>query len=711
MKFPSIAVSEAEKQKKTYYESWVKAIVSNTFTKNWIVDYNKLAILNTFYKEGTGSDLTGYLQTAPDGSAMPGIWLSINTVFTRLQSLIGELEERGYMIKARALNNEAVARKLEEKERLRVKRITQELRQYVEQETGIQLEAQEYIPQTEDELSEYMDLSWKDKNVSIIEAILKWVAQRNDWDEERKALLTDILRNGICVVRNDIKDSVPVSPRIDPLHFILDPHTKKENCSDSTYFGEAEYMPLAAAAERYGLTEEELDEAQQFYQTYLGQGLEHTVRHYYDCMPGQHLRWFKQEDGLPRCLVIRACWRDFKVITHKDEVNDKGTFFQEIDPNDFVKKKDKDKIVSNKLECWRQGTIIGGKFLKEYGECANQPRELGSLQKSEAPYTVWKLHNDAPLVERLMGPQVLKDIALYQLQIQTARAIGKVLIFDEAAMPQGMTKESVGRYIKADGIAWINSKEYQLGSQTNLFQAVDVSLSDSITQSINLIDYYDRQLDQISGVGPERQGQVTAASQAVGVTNSAIFQSNLITAPLFRGFERFCSRVLNYQAKLAKISWANKEVFAPIIGTTGIDFLRDNIDISLDEFDVIIQSLPPTTLERQKLEQMLMIAVQSDPTFIMDALDIFLEQDTTVAVKRFKRKMAIRQIQQQQQAQQQSQQEQANQQAQMKLQAQQQQGNWDNQLQLQQMKDESGMKKTLVTGRVHLNKAKLDLLK
>jgi len=716
--FPSIAVPDKEKKNSEYYDKWVRAIVSNSFTDNWTTNYNRLKVLYSFYQDGTGNDLTGYLQTAPDGSAMPGIWTTQNSVKTRMRSLIGELEERGYLIKARAINSEAQSRKLEERERLRVKRKLQSLAQYVEQETGLSMEYPEYVPQSDEELREYIDLTWKDKNVLILEGALKWIAKRSHWDEARKRLFIDVLIANIMVVKDEIIKGIPQSRHVDPMRFIYDPNSTDDMLSDSTYFGEVDYIPLSVAAERYGLTEEELQESYNTYQSFLGMGVDNrgTQDPGWGCMPGQVLKWFKAVDGTPRCLVIKACWRDYKTLAHKYERKEEydTEHLQDVTDKE-VRKRDEDKIIYNKIECWRQGTIIGGKFLREWGECPNQARDLDSLEISEAPYKVWipefLLGKSTSIVEQLTGLQLLKDIALYQLQIQMARAVGKVIVFDEAMMPNGMTRESVTRYIKADGIAWVNSKEYQLGSGMNLFKDYDLSLSESIGQAINLIEYFDRQIDNISGVNAERQGQLTTGSQAVGNTQAVLFQSNLITAPYFKGFERFCSRVLNHQAKLVKVAWAAKEKFAPIIGDVGVDFLKDNIDISLDSFDVVVESLPPSTIDRQKLEQMLSIVIQVDPEFIDYALEIMLEQDITVAVRKFQRLRLQRRRLQKTQEQAQMEQEQQNQQQQMDLQQQQLQFQMQNSpTALQQMKNQGNLQKTLVTSRTKLNESKLKLL-
>lgn len=721
--FPSIAQSEKAKNNKDYYKQWAQAIVCNTFTNGWCTDYNKKKLLYDFFLEGTSSNLTGYLQTAPDGSALPGIWTSVSNVKSRIKVLLGELEERGYVIKARALNSEAVARKYEERERLRIERIIQPTLEFGQEESGLDASTGEYIPQTDQELDEYMDLTWKDKHVLILEAALKWIAHRSHWDEKRKRLFLDVLIANIMIIRNEIVRGVPQPAAVDPMKFIFDPNATDDMLSDSTYFGEADYMPLAQAAERYGLSLKEMEEAQKEYQTYLGMGLDarnSPADNSFGCMPGQSLKWFKTEDGIPRCLVVRAVWRDIKILSHKNEKNEKydSEHLQDVTGKD-VKKKDEDKIIHNKLECWRQGTIIGGKFLREWGECPNQARELNSLEVSEPPYKVWIpeyfLGKSVSLVEQQVGLALLKDVAVFQLQVQMARAVGKVIVIDEAYLPANMTKEQAMGYMKADGVVWVNSFEYQNkvpgGAAANLFKDYDLGLSQTITQGIQLIQYFDQQLDQVSGINSERQGQVQGASTAVGVQQSAVLQSNLITAPYFKGFERTCSRVMNHLAKMVKMAWGEgKEMFAPIIGDVGVDFLKSNIDISLEEFDVIVQSLPPQLQERQKFESLIMVAVQTGELPVSDALSLLLEPDLTVSVRKFQRKFALRQAKINQQEQMQAQMDQMLQARQIEQQAAAQEGNMQLQRDLQGMKGDNNLKKTIITSRTKLQGQKLDLL-
>ncbi len=707
--FPDITVPESEKKSKDYHLKWAQAVCTSAFTPNWALNYNKLQMLLSFFMDGTGNDLTGYLQSAPDGTAMPGIWTSQNSVKTRIRALIGELEERSYIVKARALNSEAQARKLEEKERLRVKRKLQELRQWIADETGMEVDMAEYVPQSDAELKEYMDLTWKDKNVLILEGALKWIGDRYHADEVRKREFLYQFILGISPVRHEWDGNIPHAVPVEPWKFGFDTNCTNDMLSDSSYFYEIDYLPLATIAQKYGLTMEEL---KQSYESY-GDGSNMPPDSGFASMPGQVVKWYRNEAGTPRGLVVRICWRDYKELSHKHEVKEEygAEYFQDV-TNEPPRKRDKEKIISNKIECWRQATYIGGQFLKDWGECPNQPRELGSLEKSHPPYEVWinEYFNGkwTSMCEQLVGLQLLKDIALYQLQIQMARAVGKVLVFDEAMIPEGMTREGVVRQIKADGVTFVNSKEYQQQTgNMNLFKDFDLGMSQTISQAIQLVAYFDQQIDATSGVSPERQGQIQGSSTSTGTTQAALIQSNMVTAPFFKGFERFWSRVLQQQARLVKIAWADKEQFAPIIGDVGVDFLRDNIDISLDSFDVVVQSLPPTQFDRQTLTQWLTLVVQSDPEFLSDAMSIMLEPDTTVAVREFQRKTKLRRRQLAQQQQQQAEAEQQASEAQQAHEMSLAQMGYQNEQQITQAKEAGKTKNTLIGGRVKLQQEKI----
>jgi hypothetical protein len=698
-----------------YHEKFARFVLNNSVNNDWRNDYDLMQELYRFVDEGSDGMLTNHLQKAPDLTDLPGFWISLNGLPTKIDLLIGELETRGYDIRVRAMNKEAVSRRIEEKERLRVKRKLQPLFQTADQTTGLPIGEPEYIPQTESELNEYVDLSFKDKAELIFEGGLKWLAKRNSWDEERKAMFRDVMIVNRAISRDEIHRGLPRAVRVHPLNFIFDTSSKKDDLSDASYFGELEYVPLPMVAEKYGLSNSEIEKVYGSYNEFLGATPESTVgstsvdySYGFNTISKENLKWFRTINGSLKVLVAKAVWRDYKILNHKNETNKKygSEHLQEIkgEPS----KKDSDKVITNKLEVWRQCTIIGGTIVKEWGECPNQARSTTDLASTEPPYKVWipnySTGRGVSLSERIARVQLLKDIAMYNMELAMMRAGAKGISYDLAMVPPNWTPEQVMKYMKVHGVSFYNSKEYQFlpNNASPPFREFDMTIQNSINEYIKIMGYLDAEMDKISGVSPERQGTVQGASQGLGVTQAALFQSNLITQPYYVSFERFCSRIQNAQAKLMKMSWAGKELYSPIIGDIGVDFIKTHFDLELEDVGVVVESLPPIFQDRVKLEQMISLAVQSDPTFINDALAILVEPDTRVAIRKFQRKTAMRKIFEAQQAQAQQEQQAALEQRLAALEGQRQQAEIQGDLMLQESKNTGAMERSNAQGRVKL---------
>lgn len=700
--------------------AWARSIMMSSITDTWSMNYRVMAEAYKFFNTGTSGDMANFLQKAEDGNDLPALWLTMSSFKSKIEVLISELEERGYDIRVKALNKEATSRKLEEKERLRVQRRLQTVAKFAEQQTGMPVQEEEHIPQTDRELDEYIDLSYKEKSEIIMEGALKYLAKYNDWDDTRKALFRDVWIANKIFTRSEIVRGLPRDVRVDPLRFIFDPNATDDNLSDSQYFGEVYYMGLGEAAERYNLTEEEITTAYNSYNNFIGtpgSTLASTPMsdHFFDAIPSSTLPWFKSINNVPRVLVCRTCWSDFKIRKYKNEVNAKyGTeHLQEI--TDDVRNRKKSNVITNKMQVWRQCTLIGGMITREWGECPNQARDLSDLEKTEPPYKCWVpnylLGTSVSKTEQVVGIELLRDMAMYNFQLAMNRAGAKGFVYDMALKPENMSFEQVIGYLKVSGILPVNTKEYQMTSGgMNVLKEIDLSITDAIGKYLEVMAFLDGQVNMILGTSPERQGIIPAASQNTGVTQLAVAGSNAVTKTYFLGFERFCSRVLNHQAKLVKIAWANREVFAPIIGDTGIDFLKDNIDLDLDEFGVFVESIPPLLRDREKLEQLVGMAVQAQQMSFVDAMAILTEPDIRVAIRKMQRKEILRQMLQAKNAQAEQEQQAAFEQKLQAADMQKQQQVNQTQVGLQKLKDEGQLTRVLATGRTKLNEKKLDLL-
>lgn len=670
--FPSLLSNK--KKGIDYHKSCVESIIGRSLGAK--AD-SEAAAMQALYDLFDGSyDIERFKYLMDDGvsGSLPATWQTINKTRPKLKVLIGELMERGYDFQVKAINKDAKVRALEAKEQMRVDMKISPAFQELSQYSGLP-DDQGELPEDEEELDEFFDKNYKEEAEIVMYYALKYLDKRNKWGVKRMELFRDMLISGKAIVRNEIFQGLPRPRRVDPRHFIHDTWADGDMLEDATYFGELRYMSIPEAVEEFGLTQTEIEQAQQAYSDYCNpmqyktSGRQHNFQ-FFDANKSATNKWFKESPHGTRILVAYACWVDYKKIKHKISEDKYG--------NEHIKRvsdaaADKEEIVSKNIKIWRQATVIGGSIVKNWGEVPNQTRDLDNLAETDPPYTVlipdFVNGRSVSLAEQLQGLQFLKDIITYQIQLAMARAGAKGFVYDTSQLPDGWEVETAIKYLKTVGIAFINSKQGGTPSQFNQFQSIDLTLSQSVGQYLELSRWIDSEMDAMTGINEARQGVMQGASQAVGVTRSALLQSSLTTAPFFKLFDEFSSKVWNTQAKLVKITWTEKERFAPIIGDAGVDFINNDIGVDLNDYGIFVEATPKLLDDLSSFQSIIMAGLQTGQVPLSEALILLTEKDVISGIRRFeKMQMAREEQQMQDQMAMQQQQQQAQLQAQQEMQ-------------------------------------------
>jgi regulator of protease activity HflC (stomatin/prohibitin superfamily) len=643
---PNLNVKESEKGE-AFHRAFCDSLISRSLNSTWSTEFGVMDECYKYFDKGSDSSQFGYMTSLPDGSQLPAQWQPINKIFNKVMVLLGELMEKGYDFDVKAINKEARSRKLDAKEEARVMMRIAPVLQEVDQYAGLQSELPQ-LPENEEDLDEFFDKNYKEEAEIVMYYILKYLDKKNGWGYQRMALFRDLLIAGRCIVAHEIKNGIPVTRQVDPRFFIFDTFASNDFGTDSTYYGEVQYMPMAEAAVEYSLTMEEMNEAYAKYQDFMrvlaaksSTPQRNIELNSFGSLRGESgLKWFKESPGGLRVLVFKAYWRDTKKYKVKESEDNYGEVHTKRLKSDAA---DREGVTSKNFAIWRTGTLIGGKFMKKWGVMENMARDNDpdKISECEAPYTILLPNfvngRTVSPTERSRGLQNLKDIITYNITLAMARAGGKGFIYDVAQCPDEWDVDTVIKYLKTVGIGFINSKQGGTPAQFNQFQQFDLSLSSSVSQYLELTQWVDSEMDSVFGVNEARQGVVQGASQAVGVTRSALFQSALTTAPYFKMFDMFASRVWNTQAKMAKLSWANKEKFAPIIGDAGVDFLSNDVDMDLDDYAVFVEATPKLLDDLNNFQQIVMAALNAGQVSFKDALLLLQEKDVMSGVRKFER--------------------------------------------------------------------------
>jgi hypothetical protein len=686
------------KKDKDYHKRWVQAIVKESLTTNYEHSIAFMDTLVDFYNGAQGGEQFKFLQEAEDGDMLPAMWSNYNKIKVKIDLLLGELTAKGYEIRVRHTNSEASSRKLDaKKEALIMMRVSRDLED-IDPEAAKSMMPMGGEVEDEKDLEDYFEYDYREITEVIMEAAIKYCAKKYNLDYLRIALFRDLLIFGRMFYKSEIVNSLPVLRRVDPRNFVFDPTAEDDFLHTSSYFGEVRYMSVADAADQYGLTTEEIKKAYQDGEKPGNFRAGNAVRSQH--IEGTNIAYYKHEDGELKVLVFTAVWKDTKKFNYKESKDKYGNdHLKFIGEEENVKKEDK--LHKSNVKIFRKATIIGSDIVVDWGEVENQVRNIEDPFDTPCPYKAcipnYFNGKSVSITEQLQSLQNLKDITLFNVQLQMARAGGKGFVYDLAQTPDDWEADTVIKYLKTAGIAFINSKKDGTPAQFNQFQSIDMTISASISQYLEINAMIDREMDAITGVNEARQGNVQYATQTVGVTQSALFQSNLMTKTRFDLFEYSLSEGLNHQAGLVKIAWENKEVFSPIIGDIGYNFINQSTDIELDDYGVFIEVVPQSINDLQNFQQIVMAALQAGQLTFVDALKLLKEKQIIPAIRKFERAVMRREKKAQEQ---QAAQQQAAQQMQMQMQQQQMQAQAaQQQAQSQSQKD------------IAIAKGKIDLLK
>jgi hypothetical protein len=496
--------------------------------------------------------------------------------------------------------------------------------------------------ESEEEINDYYKYTFKEKNELIMERSLRWLAKKNNWIYNRLSAYRDLRIMGKCFYESQIKDGLPYNRRIDPRFMIYDTSATDDFLSDATYFGKIKYMTLADAASYYGLSKKEITEVYGKWQNFNKGSRTISADDSFGVLSSSNLQYFKNEGNDLRVLVLSAYWLDQEVLTHRETVDSNG--------GEHIKQVSdtatSGNLRRNTISQWREATLIGGLLLKNFGIVENSVRENESLAETSCPIKGLVPHflngRSVSVTQQMQGLQKLKDITLYNLQLEMNTAGRKGFMYDVSQTPEGWEAETVLKYLKTDGVAYFDSKKDGLPSTHNQFNTIDQTLSASVEQYIKISMMIDAEMDAITGVNYARQGQSTGANQGLGVTQTALMQSSMSTRTIDDLFGMLNEQVLNHQAGLIKLSFAGNERYAPIIGDDGIDFLEDTMDLELDDFGVFMEEIPPILDDLMSFRGIVETALSSGQISFPDAARLLIEKDIEIGIERLERVIAKR---------------------------------------------------------------------
>lgn len=570
----------------------------------------------------------------------------INLIVNKINLLKGEEINRPFNFQVLATNGEAVS----EKDKMKKEMLLYVAQAQLQKQLGINTELQppsgagQEVPQDFESVEKWAQFSYRDIREQWGNDILQYLKHKenlalrfNEGWEHALIAAEEIYYVGI----------VNGEPRLrvcNPLNCDFDRNPDNPNIEDGDWFKEERWMTTGQILDEYGefLTDAQVKKLDQGLirpgvtnQMFPGYAYSQEDMRKYES--GGFSNRTRSSDS--HHLVTHVVWKSMKKIGFLSYVDEQGESQMGIVDETFKMSPEMEEL-GYTLE-WRwipevwHGTKIGDDFFGPIEPLPNQTRSMDNPSEVKLPY-IGRIYNgtnstQTSLVDLLKPHQYLYNIIWFRLEAELAKAKGKKMVMDMAQIPrsEGIDLDKWMYFFDNVGIAFINSfeegKDKFQGqvSQFNQFQAIDVSLSQSVGQYIQILTKIEQLMDKVTGINPQREGATKASETAQGVERS-VTQSSHITEPWFYIHNEIKKNVLTQLLETAKFAYPNKKKLHYIVD----DVQRMSIELDMDKFadsdyGIFVTNSNREAMIFQKLETLAERAMASGAASLSDVITMY----------------------------------------------------------------------------------------
>lgn len=625
-----------------------------------------------------------------------------NIIRPKIDLLIGEETKRPLNFRVVRTSQEAVS-ELQDKEKEMLMQymmaaIQSKMGPEEQQQFQQQLQSGEIMPP--EAIAKYMDKEYKDVVENTAYHTLEYLKEKLSLHNEFIKGWKDGLISGTEVYYVGVQNGEPYAERVNPMDFDYDKCPDLEFIEDGSWCVRKMRLPVAEIYDRYNdkMDEKDLNRLNEILSgTPIGDMPErgpvddfnHITMHIYD------------KDGFAfqnkhSINVWHVCWKSFKKIFYVTVLDEAGEPQVAICDETYKPVGTEVSIEPDWIiEVW-EGYRAGSDLYFGIQPLEYQHVSIDNPNSQKLPYCgcVYSATNSKPrsLVSILKPLQYMYIVLWYRLELAIARDKGKVINMDITQIPKSMniTPDRWMHYLSSVGVNFINpyeegwnvpGREGGKPATFNQITSLDLTMSQVISEYIQLMDKIELLAGTISGITSQREGAIST-SELVGNVERSVTQSSHITEPLFWVHNQCKRHVMTMLLNTAKGAWegTGKQKLSYVFDNGERAFLDIAKKFYYEDMDVFVSDTSKDIENIQKLQQLIQPAMQNGAS-LLEAAEILTNDNFNILKQKLK-DMQTRQEQMQQQ--------------QQEAEAQQQQ-------QLQQMQNEAKQQELM------LEEAKMDL--
>jgi len=660
--FPSQVVPDAEKKTYEYGLAVARAIEGEWFRgdrgtgsggrfgNNWRF-FNDLKL----YARGEQSvaKYKNELSINGDLSYLNLDWKPVAVLSKFVDIVVNGITDKGYKIKSFASDPYAIKKRTDfANKALRDIRQKEKIEQ-LGQALGRDLYASDdptKLPDNVEELDLYLQLNYKQSIEIAEEEAINNVFDYNKYEEIKKRLAYDLTVLGISAVKTNfnLANGITVD-YVDPSSLVYS-YTDDPNFEDIYYVGEVKSLSLEEIKKQFpNLTDSELEEIQKY------PGNSNYRNNFYN---------YDYDSNLIQVLYFE--YKTYENQVFKIKQTDQGLEKALEKPDTFdPPESDNFDRVHRAIEVLYSGAkILGHEMMLDWKLSENMTRPYSDQTRVQMNYSI-----SAPRMYKGRIESVVSKCISFADMIQlTHLKIQQVLA---RMVPDGV-------YVDVDGLAEVdlgNGTNYNPAEALNMYFQTGSIVGRSLTQDgdpnrgkvpiqelqtssgmakvqalIQTYQYYLQMIRDVTGLNEARDGSQPAKDSLVGLQKLAAAASNTATKHILQSLMYLTIRTSeNISLRLADMIAfpLTKNALLKSINTFNVATLEELDDLSMHEFGIFLE-LEPEEEEKNKLEQNIQIALQTQSIELSDAIDIREIRNLKLANQFLKYRQKIRNQEKQQ---------------------------------------------------------------
>jgi hypothetical protein len=666
-------VSDAEKASPEFglqvgnsiqYE-WFRKDGSNCRYYNQWAEFHRLRL----YARGEQSIQKYKNELAVDGdlSYLNLDWTPVPILPKFVDIVVNGMSDRLFKVKAYAQDAMSQSKRSKYQDMIEGQMVAKDVLTTIQNETGVDpfVMNPDELPQTDEELSLYMQLKYKPAIEIAEEEAINTIFDENHYQDTRKRIDYDLAVIGIGIAKHQflLGSGVEVS-YVDPANVVYS-YTEDPFFQDCFYWGEIKTLPITELLKiDPTLTNEQLEEISKYSQSWYD---------YYNVARFYENSMFSRDT----CTLLYFNYKTTKKMVYKKKILDGGgTRVIEKDdkfnPPTEMMEEGKFEKIEKTIDVWYDGVMVmGTNFLLKWEMSENMVRPKSSSQHAIPNYAACapRMYKGAieSLVRRMIPFADLIQITHLKLQQVIARTVPDGVFIDadglnEVDLGTGAAynpEDALRLYFQTGSV--IGRSYTQDGEFNNARVPIQQLTSNSGAAKTQMLianyNHYLEMIRSVTGLNEARDGSTPDPNALVGVQKLAALNSNTATRHILESglfIYRSLAEALTY--RVADIlQYADfKDDFANKIGKYNVSILNDIKDLYIYDFGIFIE-ISPDEEQKAQLEQNIQMALSKGDINLEDAIDIREIKNLKLAnqllkLKRVKKQEYQEKMQMQQQA-------------------------------------------------------------